>query len=116
MNDAERTVAGRERILATLRRVLVEDLQVEMSPEDMDPDTPLFGTGVCLDSVGALEIVVCLEEAFDVTIPDDPRVRPALRTLNTVIDFIQVLETVQDARGSDPGDASGPGGERGVTR
>lgn len=96
MKEFERAVASRERIFGTLRQVLVEELQVDMAPEQMEPDTPIFGTGLSLDSVGALEIIVCIEDAFDLEIPDDARTRSALRTMNTLIDLVQALERLRD--------------------
>ena len=90
MRDFQADIASREAILDKLRRVLVEDLSVDREFADIDPDTPIFGTGLGLDSVDAVEIMVSLEDTFDIDVPDDPRVRSAMRTLNTLIDFILV--------------------------
>lgn len=92
MRDFEADIAARERVLAKLRQVIVEDLNVDREAADIDPDTPIFATGLGLDSVDAVEIMVSLEDAFDMQVPDDPRVRSAMRTLNTLIDFILINE------------------------
>lgn len=97
MNDFQADIAARVRILDKLRQVIVEDLHVDRDVGDIDPDTPIFGTGLGLDSVDAVEIMVSLEDAFDMDVPDDPRVRSAMRTLNTLIDFIVVNDRSQPA-------------------
>jgi acyl carrier protein len=109
MTDLHSHIARREDILARLRRVIVEDLHVDREPRDIDPDTPIFGTGLGLDSVDAVEIMVSLEDAFDISVPDDPRVRSAMRTLNTLIDFILVNGRAAAERAADVG--AGPEAE-----
>lgn len=95
MSDITEYTTERDRLLNELRKVIVEDLHIDREPRDIDPDTPIFGTGLGLDSVDAVEIMVSLEEVFDIDVPDDPRVRSAMRTLNTLIDFILVARRPQ---------------------
>lgn len=112
MNDLQADIAARVRILDKLRQVIVEDLHVDREVEDIDPDTPIFGTGLGLDSVDAVEIMVSLEDAFDMHVPDDPRVRSAMRTLNTLIDFILVGDRTQGrTQGHSQGHSQPAGGE-----
>lgn len=78
----------REQVLDGVRRVLRENLGVRRAPGEIDPDTPLFGTGLGLDSVDAVELLVCLEAEFGVRLPDDVTGRAVLRTVNSVVDLV----------------------------
>ena len=50
----------------TLKAILVDELMLQMTPEEIGDDTPLFGPeGLGLDSVDALQLVVALEKHFN---------------------------------------------------
>jgi acyl carrier protein len=90
--DIARTIATRDAMLARLRAILIDALGVRREPDEIDPDTPLFGTGLGLDSIDAVELLVTVEAEFRVRIPDEIASRSALRTLNTVIDTVLTLQ------------------------
>ncbi len=89
--ELERFIAHRTRTLDRIRSILVEELGVEREPEEIDPDVALFGTGLGLDSVDAIELLVSVETEFDVILPDEWAAF-ALRTPNTVTDAVLRLE------------------------
>ncbi|HEY9287025.1 MAG TPA: phosphopantetheine-binding protein [Candidatus Dormibacteraeota bacterium] len=66
-------VVARERIdrCARVREVLVERLQLPIDPDWLTDDQPLFGRGIELDSVDALEIALALDAEFGVAISDE---------------------------------------------
>lgn len=74
--------------LARVKRVLIDSLHVPRTPEEIDPDVPLFGTGLGLDSVDAVELVVSLETEFGFRLDDDALARPSMRTVNTLVDLV----------------------------
>jgi acyl carrier protein len=76
----------REEILHKVRELLIRDLKVKREPEAIDPDTPLFATGLGLDSVDAVELVVCLQRTFGVVLADDREVQRKTRTVNAIVD------------------------------
>ena len=52
-----------------LKRLIIENLRLEgLTPEKIADDTPLFGQGLGLDSVDALELVVALEKEYRISI------------------------------------------------
>lgn len=55
---------------AKVRDLIVRRLKLEIPPEEIDLDAPLFGEGLGLDSIDALELVVGLEQEFRIQIPD----------------------------------------------
>lgn len=86
--DIESRIAEREEILARLRQVLIERLHLRRAPDELDPDAPLFGAGFALDSLDAVELVVCLDGAFGVRVSDGAVLREAFRSLNTIADLV----------------------------
>ncbi len=62
-----------ESLHGELKKLLVETLALEdTTPEEIETDAPLFGDGLGLDSIDALEIAMVLEERYGVTLNDDP--------------------------------------------
>jgi acyl carrier protein len=82
------TIQRRKDVLERIKGILIRDLGIRRKAEEIDPDTPLFGTGLGLDSVDAVELVVAAESEFGLRIPDGPFSRTGLRTLDTLADLI----------------------------
>lgn len=78
----------RAKLLSQVRRVLIDDLHVQREPEEIDPDAPLFGTGLGLDSVDAVELIVCLETEFSFRLDEDALARSSMRTVNSLVDLV----------------------------
>jgi len=85
---AQDHVRRREEILRKVREILIRDLKVKREPDVIDPDTPLFATGLGLDSVDAVELVICLQREFNVYLADDVEVVRKTRTVNSIIDSV----------------------------
>lgn len=66
MNEPISTTDLHDRI----KRLIVERLKLEVDPASIDASQPLFGEGLGLDSVDALELVLGLEQEFDIRIDD----------------------------------------------
>jgi acyl carrier protein len=81
-------IERRAQTLGRVRAVLIEALHIQREPDELDADAPLFGTGLALDSVDAVELVVSVETAFGVPFPEGAGARPVLRTLNTLVDHL----------------------------
>ena len=83
----EAHVEERLEILGKVRRLLIDRLRVPREADEIDPDTPLFGTGLGLDSIDAVELIVHLESEFGVRLPNDITGRAEMRTVNSLIDL-----------------------------
>lgn len=82
----------RHQVLLEIKEELVDRLELDVEPEHIDDDTLLFGGGLGLDSIDAMEIIIGMQTRFGVMIPEDDV--STLRTVNTVADF--VLEETED--------------------
>jgi acyl carrier protein len=83
-------VAEHESLHAELKKLIVETLALEdTTPDEIETDAPLFGEGLGLDSIDALEIAMVLEERYGVTLDDDPesneRIFESVRSLTTFV-------------------------------
>ena len=66
-----------------LKQALIEGLNLEdVRPEDIDDDAPLFGEGLGLDSLDAVEIVVLVQRAYGVEIKDIKEDRKTFQSIN----------------------------------
>jgi acyl carrier protein len=75
-----------EALILKLKKEIMDILNLEdVSPEDIGPEDPLFGEGLGLDSIDALEIMVLLEKNYGLKIEDPktegPKIFYSLRTL-----------------------------------
>ena len=77
-------------LLRELKCLVVEVLHLEeIRPEDIGDDMLLFNDeGLGLDSIDALELVVSMEKTFGVGVPNSEVAAKALRTVNTIHDYI----------------------------
>jgi acyl carrier protein len=80
--------------LTELKAKIIESLKLQdITPEQIDDDAPLFGSGLGLDSIDALELVVMLEKNYGIVIKDIEEGRPAFRSVRTLGEFIQAKRT-----------------------
>jgi acyl carrier protein len=71
-----------------IKQALVRSLRLPMTPEEIGDSTPLFGEGLGLDSIDVLELVLELERSFGVSILDEETGKRALRSVDTIAEFI----------------------------
>lgn len=65
-----------------LAQLLVHALNLEIDAADIDPNAPLFGTGLGLDSIDMLEIALCISKEYGVELQSEDReVLSSLRNL-----------------------------------
>lgn len=72
-----------------LKKQIIEELNLtDITPEEIIDDAPLFGDGLGLDSIDALELVVLLEKKHGVKITNEAVGKKALASINTMAEFI----------------------------
>lgn len=87
---SEQTAAEHE-----LAELLVEALNLEdVDAADIDPNEPLFGDGLGLDSIDALEIALAISQKYGVQMQaEDEKVRDAFATLASLCEFVEQHKT-----------------------
>lgn len=77
-----------------LKTKIIESLRLEnVTPEQIVDDGPLFGSGLGLDSIDALELVAMLEKDYGIVIKDFEEGKPAFQSVRTLARFIEVKQT-----------------------
>jgi acyl carrier protein len=77
-----------------LKKQIVEFLNlINVKPEDIKDDEPLFGTGLGLDSIDSIELIVLLNREYGITIQDPKEGRKILVDINTMADYIEKHRT-----------------------
>ncbi|MDX9786184.1 MAG: phosphopantetheine-binding protein [Desulfobacterales bacterium] len=72
-----------------LKQLVVKTLRLEeVIPDEIDDTAPLFGEGLGLDSIDALELVVAIEKAYSVVIEDEEVGRKAFASIAALAEFV----------------------------
>ena len=73
-----------------IKEKLVEVLELDMEPDEIDDSKPLFGEeGLGLDSVDGLEVAAMLQLEFEVEIPNRDQADRVLGSIKTMADYIR---------------------------
>ncbi len=73
-----------------IKKLIVETLRLEdVDPQQIENDKPLIGSGLALDSIDALELVVRIEKEFGIKISSSEESRMALASVASLVEFIR---------------------------
>ncbi len=79
-----------EELLKSLKLNIIEQLNlVDLTPDQIGDDEPLFGGGLGLDSIDALEVIVMLERKFGVKVNNQDEGKIVLRSVRAMAEYIQ---------------------------
>lgn len=77
-----------EEQMTGVKKMLIEQLRLRMDPEALTNAMPLFGDGLGLDSVDAIELVAAIERAYGIVITNEGKAREAFRNVETLAEYI----------------------------
>jgi len=78
-----------DELIEKMKQLIITRLKLgDMRPEMIDNDAPLFGEGLGLDSIDALELVLGLEKEFGVIIPDADVGRKVFQSVRTMAQYV----------------------------
>lgn len=83
-----------EQLKLQLKEQIIEALNLEdLTPNDIDDAAPLFGEGLGLDSIDALELIMILEKNYGIKFANKEESKSALATINSMVDYIEKNRT-----------------------
>ena len=83
-----------EELIYQLKQQIIEALNLEdMKPEDIDENASLFGEGLGLDSIDALELIVMMEKNYGIKLQDPAQGKEIFKSVAVMADFIQKNRT-----------------------
>ena len=59
-----------------------------MSPDDIDADAPLFGEGLGLDSIDALELIVLMEKQYGIRLASPAEGKQIFKSVRTMAEYV----------------------------
>lgn len=78
-----------EELILQLKEQIIETLNLEeITPDDIDNDAPLFGDGLALDSIDALELIVILDRYYGIKLANPSEGREIFKSINTIATYI----------------------------
>ena len=78
-----------EDLITTLKQQMIEVLNLEeITPEDIDTDAPLFGDGLGLDSIDALELIVLLEKKYGIKLENSAEGKSIFKNVRTIAEYV----------------------------
>ncbi|MBQ2210734.1 MAG: acyl carrier protein [Prevotella sp.] len=78
-----------EDLVFELKEKIIEALNLEeMTPDSIDTDAPLFGEGLGLDSIDALELIVLIEKNYGIKLANPSEGKAIFQSVRTIADFI----------------------------
>ena len=78
-----------EELIPLVKAGIIKQLNIDMAPEDLDPERALFGEGLGLDSIDALELIVLIDRDFGIKIGDPKEARKVFQSVRVMAEFIQ---------------------------
>lgn len=78
-----------DELIEKLKKEIIEVLNMEdVEPDDIDAEEPLFGEGLGLDSIDALELIVLLEKSYGIKIEDPKDGKKIFYSVKTMAEYI----------------------------
>jgi acyl carrier protein len=78
-----------EQLTLNLKKQIIEVLNLKhLTPEEIIDDQPLFGEGLGLDSIDALELIVLLQQQYNIRLADPQEGPKIFKSVNTMAEYI----------------------------
>ena len=83
-----------DELILKLKQEIIEVLNLEdVKPEGIADDSPLFGEGLGLDSIDALELIVLMEKSYGIKLKDASQGREIFKSVKVMAAYIQENRT-----------------------
>ncbi len=83
-----------EQLVAEIKKQIIEALNLEeLAPEDIDTDAALFGEGLGLDSIDALELIVILDKNYGIKLSSPAEGKEVFRSVASIAEYVEAHRT-----------------------
>lgn len=83
-----------EELVLELKEKIIEALNLEeMTPDDIDADDALFGDGLGLDSIDALELIVLIEKNYGIKLANPAEGKAIFKSVRTIAEYVNEHRT-----------------------
>ena len=83
-----------DELIEELKASIIEALNLEdLTPADIDADAPLFGDGLGLDSIDALELIVLMERNYGIRLKDAAAGRQVFQSVRVMAEYVMAHRT-----------------------
>jgi len=83
-----------EELILQLKSQIIEALNLEdMEPQDIEDDAPLFGDGLGLDSIDALELIVLLEKNYGIKLKNPAEGKEIFKSVRCIAEYVEANRT-----------------------
>ena len=83
-----------EQLIEQLKAQIIDALNFEdMTPADTETDAPLFGEGLGLDSIDALELIMLMDREYGIKLADPKAGKAIFQSVHTMAEYIQQHRT-----------------------
>ena len=83
-----------DELIEELKASIIEALNLEdLTPADIDADAPLFGEGLGLDSIDALELIVLMERNYGIRLKDAAAGRQVVQSVRVMAEYVMAHRT-----------------------
>lgn len=83
-----------DNLIDQLKNQIIEVLNLEdMSAQDINAEAPLFGEGLGLDSIDALELIVLLEREYGIKLANPAEGKEIFKSIASIADYVSKHRT-----------------------
>ena len=77
-----------DKLILNLKKDIIEALNLDTTPDEIDLDDPLFGDGLGLDSIDALEIILVLEK-YGIIVTEKDETKRIFASIRSLAEYVQ---------------------------
>ena len=87
--EERKVIKTRQEVVDEIKEILIDSLMLDIDKELIMNDQPLFGRGLELDSIDALELIFLIDKDYWIKLADPKKVKEIFQSIDTMAQFIE---------------------------